>query len=160
MKKCINNMERSVLTKQESFIVFSRICLFICENYEKLQSEFSAIRDVLNTVESYGIAYKEQKTILFSIKYYVAPYDSEILSSIVNELEYVKPGSKAEFLQNINFIDLLDPIKDKKDRGQIVTFVWKARRILESIIYQIDRIKNTLDLQKQVAILKGMIAYY
>ena len=162
-------MKKSVIpvkdkrSKVEEFIVMDnlmQICNFICSNYQKLQKEFSEISNILNIADSCSVAYLDINFVKMHMRGYKTSLKLEVLGEIVSRIADIEKGLENEFLQNVNFLNIVEEIFSKKDRGEIVVFVWEAKKILKHIIYEIDRINSNADEKKKVAILKGMIAYY
>ena len=156
MKNSTNTLMRESDVSQKLL----QICNMICSSYTELQKEFSDISNILNITESAAVAYSNTRHIKMHMKSYEENLDLNLLKQILKKLEEIKAGSKEEFLGNIDFLNILVEIFDKKDMGEIIAFVWEAKKKLKYIVYEIDRINNTEDENKKVAILKGMIAYY
>ena len=136
------------------------ICEYICKNYEELKKEISSVRNMLCVIEGLAMAYLNEPLIEMHSEYRNIVISTAVLSKVADEVECVQKGAKDEFLQGIDFCNIAHDLNSINERSELIFFIWKAKKTLDYIAYQIDRIKNTTYLTKQVAILKGMIAYY
>ena len=152
-----SNLENSTMGVKDKFL---RLCDDICLMYESLQEEFAKIMNVLNMAECYASSYSDMIFVKGHIRSQKISLKLCTISEILIRVEDIKGGSKAELLQEIDFINIVDEIINKDTPSDIILFVWKAKKVLKHIIYEIDRINNSGNSDKQVAILKGMIAYY
>jgi len=150
----------SEISKKNMEDEFLRLCKYICLNYEMLKNEFAEINNVLRRTRVYAIAYSQIDFVKLHLNEYNSVLKLELLNEVSLRLEKIKQGSKEEFLQNINFLNLMEEIFSKKSVGDIISFIWKAQNSLDYIVYEIERINNAEDVNKKIAILKGMIAYY
>lgn len=136
------------------------VCNEICSNYETLRMEFANMSSLLKKIQGYAAAYSEMRLVKMHLDSCQNEVEFNVLKSILNALENVKKGSKEEFLQNIDFLNILEQVFCKENSTELIVFVWEAKKSLSNIIYQIDRIMNCSNPEKKVAVLKGMIAYY
>ena len=146
-------------TEADKKLKFLRLCCDICSSYEKLQKEFLEIKDILSVAETCALAYSDMSFIKMHLDD-KQDLKLEVIGKIISEVEEIKEGSKEELLCNINFVNIKDEMAGKENKGELIDFVTKAKKTLEYVIYQIDRIYTVDNGEKQVAILKGMIAYY
>ena len=139
--------------------LFEKICANIEASYNMLVREISEIDNVLKSLECYAIAYKDTNVIKSSIKNLNINYSYINLKKIVDALEMVKSNSKEELFRGTNLYKIHEEVLLKDNRGEMLIFIWEAKKTLQNISYQLERINNSNCTQKKISILKGMIAY-
>ena len=58
----------------------------------------------------------------------------------------------------IDFFNFLNELSEKDGKISEVEYIWKAKKVINSIEVQFGKIASTDDSMKQIAILKGMLA--
>ena len=138
----------------------NNICIYIHENFDKLQKEFANILQLLLTAESYSVAYREKNMAVMHFRTSVSKFDNKVLKTLYDKLEDIEEGIGNEFFQQIDFVNIYENICKEISKSDGVIYIWKVKKAWEYIIYEIDRIINSSDLKKNIAVLKGIIAYY
>lgn len=139
---------------------FINICDFICDNYSSLKKEFTDIMNLLIMAEGYVAAYLKKKMAASHFKVTGWKCDTRVLSFLLDQVETLKEGARIEFVQQVDFINIFDVISREILSENAFVFIVSTKKKLDYMIYELDRLVSTEDKQKQVAILKGMIAYY
>jgi len=136
------------------------ICSFICDNYVDIKEELEQIKQFLDMAEICGAAYLQRSMVSMHIRNYNNKRELIKLTILLNKLENFKKGSSVEFCQNVDFLHIDTVVLKENEKENVVRFVWDVKKVFHYILYQLGRIKNEKNTYKQVAILKGMIAYY
>lgn len=151
--------ERLTPRNEEKDKKLDEICLYILSNYDSLLFELSSINKVLNAAEKHSISFVNKSTLVWNVQNEEKNIDIVHLKKITEELSKIDEEVKLEFLGGLDLLNVSKEIQNKSDRGKVIVFVWKAREVVNNMVYQIKRMKNIANKNKQIAILKGMIAY-
>jgi len=140
---------------------FVDMCDFICDNYVALRRELKDIHDLITMTESYTIAYFNKGK--FGAEHFKAcnwKGNTDVLKILLERIEKIQTGAGMEFFQHVDFINIWKICYDAILREATIPLVWDIKKKIQYIIYEIDRIINSNDKKKQVAILKGVVGYY
>ena len=146
--------------KDEDEKILVAVCSYINANYDAINKELYALENLLKNIERCAEGYVKSKESLKSyINYCIEKKELVYLLNVVNLLKKVKSDSKTEIFQNIDFANIMHEVNLKIDDYRVIPFIWDANKVIQDIIYQFNRINTAHNTDKEVAILKGMIAY-
>lgn len=139
---------------------FADVCNYISRNYSELKKEFKEINEMLNVAESFSLAYLDRRFMKAHFKAVVKKHKMHTIELLLSKLEKVKKTAAEEFFQEVDVVNLYDKIIMEMRAGDIVPFVWRTKEKIKYVTYSVERIVNAEGIDKKIAILKGMIAYY
>lgn len=139
---------------------FIEICNIICNNYSILEKELGRLKNQIDMIENCLMAYSDRSFIKLHLDANKESFECDILTEILGKIEEIKEGSKKEFLQDIDLMNIVEEVLKISNTFDLILYIWKAKNVLSYIKFQMERISNAAVPFKRVAILKGMIAYY
>ena len=136
------------------------LCRIIHQDYSLLDHEFCILERFIVSTEKCEVAYRaeDRRMIFWHMKDVDWLDDITVLKIVVEMLEECFIGAKEELFCGIDFFNFLNELSEKDGKISEVEYIWKAKKVINSIEVQFGKIASTDDSMKQIAILKGMLA--
>lgn len=136
------------------------ICCFFRENYHELSAEINDMLELLERAGEYYKAYLNKNTVMGHIENECKQRAYPNLESLYKKLEDIEKGLANVLFQDVDFLNIRESLINIDDKEHsFIGYIKKAKRVLEYLLYEIDRIKATENIVKRITILKGMLAY-
>ena len=137
-----------------------RVCSYIKGNIEEISKELRRMQTYLKSAGNYYKAYLDKEVARAHLRSDEQEFKYPCLEELSKRLWGVDKTAIEEVFQGIDFLNIESFLFDPKDEEtDFVATIQKCQSVVYNLIYQVERIEKTDNIDKQIAIVKGMIAY-